>query len=101
MARYDLVITNGIVVDGTGLPRRRADVAVKDGRIAAIGFVDPSDGERVIDARGPVVAPGTVDAHPHHAPHPPLAPPAPPPPHPAPTPLCPGNSGSSVPPPKQ
>src|SRR3546814_373671 len=68
MARYDLVITNGIVVDGTGLPRRRADVAVKDGRISAIGFVDPSDGVRVSDARGRVVAPGTVDAHTHYDP---------------------------------
>ena len=56
MAQYDLVITNGIVVDGTGLPRRRADAAVKDGRIAAIGFVDASEGDRVIDAAGRVVA---------------------------------------------
>src|SRR5688572_10856118 len=60
MATYDLVITNGIVVDGTGLPRRRADVGVKDGRIAAIGFIDASEGDRVIDAEGRVVAPGIV-----------------------------------------
>jgi N-acyl-D-aspartate/D-glutamate deacylase len=68
MAKYDLVITNGIVVDGTGLPRRRADVAVKDGRIAAIGFVDAADGDRVIDAQGKVVAPGIVDPHTHYDP---------------------------------
>ncbi|MGH9084093.1 MAG: N-acyl-D-amino-acid deacylase family protein [Acidimicrobiales bacterium] len=68
MASYDLVITNGILVDGTGLPRRRADVAVKDGRIAAIGFIEPSEGERVIDAEGNVVAPGIVDPHTHYDP---------------------------------
>ena len=68
MATYDLVITNGILVDGTGLPRRRADVAVKDGRIAAIGFIDASEGDRVIDAAGRVVAPGIVDPHTHYDP---------------------------------
>lgn len=68
MAAYDLVITNGTVVDGTGLPRRIADVAVKDGRIAAIGFIEPSAGERVIDAAGKVVAPGIVDPHTHYDP---------------------------------
>jgi N-acyl-D-aspartate/D-glutamate deacylase len=68
MATYDLVITNGIVVDGTGLPRRRADVGIKDGRIAAIGFIEPSEGERVIDAEGQVVAPGIVDPHTHYDP---------------------------------
>ncbi len=68
MAKYDLVITNGIVVDGTGLPRRRADVAVQDGRIAAIGFIEASEGDRVIDAAGMVVAPGIVDPHTHYDP---------------------------------
>jgi N-acyl-D-aspartate/D-glutamate deacylase len=68
MATFDLVITNGIVVDGTGLPRRRADVGVRDGRIAAIGFIDAGEGERVIDAAGRVVAPGIVDPHTHYDP---------------------------------
>ena len=67
MPTYDLVVRNGIVVDGTGLPRRRADVAVKDGRIAAVGFVD-GDGDREIDADGRVVAPGIVDPHTHYDP---------------------------------
>src|SRR5439155_2790598 len=64
---YDLVIRNGIVVDGTGLPRRRADVAVKDGRVAEIGFVDEA-GRRELDASGRVVAPGFVDPHTHYDP---------------------------------
>ena len=67
MATYDLVIRNGIVVDGTGLPRRRADVAVKDGRIVAVGFVEVA-GQREIDAAGNVVAPGIVDPHTHYDP---------------------------------
>ena len=67
MAAYDLVIRNGVVVDGTGLPRRRADVAVKDGRIAEIGFVDGT-GTRELDADGRVVAPGIVDPHTHYDP---------------------------------
>ncbi len=65
---YDLVITNGTVIDGTGLPRRRADVGIKDGRIAAIGFIDASEGTRVIDASGKAVAPGIVDPHTHYDP---------------------------------
>ena len=67
MPTYDLVVRNGIVVDGTGLPRRRADVAVQDGRIVAVGFVD-GDGAREIDAAGKVVAPGIVDVHTHYDP---------------------------------
>src|SRR5687768_10920952 len=67
MPTWDLVVRNGIVVDGTGLPRRRADVAVKDGRIALVGFVD-GDGAREIDAAGRVVAPGIVDPHTHYDP---------------------------------
>jgi len=67
VATYDLVIRNGVVVDGTGLPRRRADVAVQDGRIAEIGFVDGS-GTRELDVDGRVVAPGIVDPHTHYDP---------------------------------
>ena len=67
MATYDLVIRNGVVVDGTGLPRRRADVAISNGKISEIGFVEGS-GAREIDAGGRVVAPGIVDPHTHYDP---------------------------------
>ncbi len=61
---YDLVIKNGTVVDGSGAPRYRADVAVKDGRIAAIGRVT-ARGKQTLDAEGHVVTPGFVDGHTH------------------------------------
>ncbi len=68
MSTYDLAIMGGIVVDGSGLARRRGDVAVKDGRVAKIGFVDPTQAEQVIDADGLHVAPGIIDAHTHYDP---------------------------------
>jgi len=62
---HDLVITGGTVVDGTGAPARRADVAVDGDRITAVGQVDPSGAGRVIDAEGRIVKPGFVDLHSH------------------------------------
>src|SRR6266508_1111896 len=62
--RYDLVIKNGWVLDGSGLPRYRADVGVSGGRIAAIGRIrEPA--REVLDADGQVVTPGFVDGHTH------------------------------------
>jgi N-acyl-D-amino-acid deacylase len=60
----DLVIRNGRIVDGTGNPAFFADVAIKDGRVAAIGRIS---GEAVseIDAKGLIVAPGFIDVHTH------------------------------------
>src|SRR2546426_8713539 len=60
----DVVITGGTLVDGTGAPARRADLAIRDGRIA-VGEVSERARE-MIDARGKVVAPGFVDVHTHY-----------------------------------
>jgi N-acyl-D-aspartate/D-glutamate deacylase len=70
MAEYDLVVRGGTVVDGTGAPPRTADVAVKDGVVAAVGTTDDGrldgSGRREIDADGCLVAPGFVDIHTHY-----------------------------------
>jgi N-acyl-D-amino-acid deacylase len=62
--RYDLMIKNGTVIDGSGMPRYRADVGISGGKIAAVGRLGESAKE-VIDAEERVVAPGFVDGHTH------------------------------------
>jgi N-acyl-D-amino-acid deacylase len=62
--QYDLIIKNGTVVDGSGMPRFRADVGVIQGKIASIGRIRESARE-TLDAEGHVVAPGFVDGHTH------------------------------------
>jgi N-acyl-D-amino-acid deacylase len=63
--RYDLVILAGQVIDGSGAPARRADVAIKDGKIARIGSISRQEAADAIDATGLVVAPGFIDVHTH------------------------------------
>lgn len=64
-ASYDLIVRNGTVIDGTGSEPRDADVAIENGRIAAVGRIDGS-GREEIDARGLTVTPGFVDIHTHY-----------------------------------
>jgi len=63
--RYDLAIVNGTVIDGTGRPGVLQDIAIKDGRIAALGRVAVGDAVETIDAKGLIVAPGFIDVHTH------------------------------------
>lgn len=62
---HDLIIRNGVIVDGTGAPRFRGDVAVGGGIITAVGEVS-GPARRVLDAEGAVVTPGFVDIHTHY-----------------------------------
>jgi N-acyl-D-amino-acid deacylase len=64
-ADYDLLIRNARVIDGTGNPWFRADVGVRDGRIAAVGRLIRASAYREIDAAGRVLAPGFIDVHTH------------------------------------
>jgi N-acyl-D-aspartate/D-glutamate deacylase len=65
MNEFDLVVRGGTVVDGTGAAPRVADVAVRDGVVAAVGRID-GRGAREVDAEGHLVAPGFVDIHTHY-----------------------------------
>ena len=65
---YDLVITNGIVVDGSGVSRFAADIAISGDTIASVGGLSDSDKAKalkLIDARGRIVSPGFIDIHTH------------------------------------
>ncbi|MFN3218918.1 MAG: N-acyl-D-amino-acid deacylase family protein [Acidimicrobiales bacterium] len=65
-APYDLLIRGGTVVDGTGSPRRLADIAIRDGEIVAVGADLEGEATDTIDATGLVVTPGFVDVHTHY-----------------------------------
>src|SRR5262249_46526625 len=62
---FDIVIRNGRVVDGTGLPWYRADVGITGDRVAAVGLLGQAEARLHLDAAGKVVAPGFIDAHVH------------------------------------
>ncbi len=67
MSQAELAIRNAQIVDGTGAPSFRGDVAVKDGKIAAVGRFDGA-AERELDAQGKVLSPGFIDVHTHYDP---------------------------------
>jgi N-acyl-D-amino-acid deacylase len=60
-APYDVIIRNGHIIDGTGSPWYSGDIGIRNGRIAAIGFLGAAQATRTIDAHGMVVAPGFID----------------------------------------
>src|SRR3954462_14539133 len=62
---YDLLIRNGLLIDGTGAPGRHGDVGIVDGRIAEIGSLK-QPGKKIVDASDLVVAPGFIDPHTHY-----------------------------------
>ncbi|MFB6272086.1 MAG: amidohydrolase family protein [Salinibacter sp.] len=64
---YDILVENGRVLDGSGNPWVRADVAVRNGEIAAVGDLSAADADTVLDAQGLYVAPGFIDVHSHAA----------------------------------
>lgn len=67
-APFDLVVRNGMLVDGTGLARRRVDVGVCEGRVTRLGHLAGLAARQEIDAEGLVVAPGIIDPHTHYDP---------------------------------
>lgn len=62
---YDILIKNGLILDGTGSPAMRSQIAIKDGKIAKIAREITEEAERVIDASGKVITPGFIDSHSH------------------------------------
>jgi N-acyl-D-amino-acid deacylase len=63
--KYDTVIKNGRIIDGSGNPWFSADIGIKNSQIAHIGFIQASDATKVINAKNQIVCPGFIDVHTH------------------------------------
>jgi N-acyl-D-amino-acid deacylase len=63
--KFDLVIQNGFIIDGTGNPWFKADLAIRKGRIVRIGSIDDKQAKKIIDARDLIISPGFIDIHTH------------------------------------
>src|SRR5262245_26701971 len=63
--KYDLLVSGGKIVDGSGNSWFYGDVGIKDGKIVAVGNLSSTDATKVLEARGLVVAPGFIDVHTH------------------------------------
>ncbi|MGH7961929.1 MAG: N-acyl-D-amino-acid deacylase family protein, partial [Candidatus Binatia bacterium] len=66
MPEFDVVIQGGMIIDGTRLPRYRADVGITNGRVAKIGKLAAHQGKQALDANGLMVVPGFIDLHTHY-----------------------------------
>lgn len=66
MQHFDTIIRGGLVIDGTGGPRARADVGITDGRVASVGNLSAATASETIDATGKLVAPGHITQHAHY-----------------------------------
>jgi N-acyl-D-amino-acid deacylase len=66
MPEFDLIIKDGMIVDGTRAPRFRGDIGIKNGRIAKVGRIQSHEAKKAIDASGLIVAPGFIDLHTHY-----------------------------------
>ena len=66
MAHYDIIIKGGMVVDGMRTPRYITDIGIKDGIIEKVGGLNGGTADKVIEAKGRVVAPGFIDLHTHY-----------------------------------
>ncbi len=64
--KFDRIVAGGMIVDGTRQARFLGDIGIQDGKVAAVGKLDPADAGEVLDATGMIVAPGFIDLHTHY-----------------------------------